>query len=125
MAARIILDLWKEGIKDVYKRQAFLQALYTTWDESFVPTGEACPGKYLTYVRRHGNEWFIGSMTIAARTMNVELEFLDNNKNYTAYIYSANDEGKLTVNTKTVTSAEDMEIALKEFDGVAIHIVEE
>ena len=108
-----------------YVGTAFLQALYTTWDESFVPTGEACPGKYLTYVRRHGNEWFIGSMTIAARTMNVELEFLDNNKNYTAYIYSANDEGKLTVNTKTVTSAEDMEIALKEFDGVAIHIVEE
>jgi len=103
----------------------FIQSLYTTWDESFVPTGEASPGEYITYVRRHGNEWFIGSMTMEDRTVSVDLSFLDANKNYTAYIYYAQEDGLLDVTTENLTSADKFERNLSKLDGVAVRIVEE
>lgn len=102
----------------------FLQSLYTTWDESFVPAQEAYPGKYITYVRRHDKEWFIGSMTIEARDMTVSLDFLEKGKTYTAYIYSSDDEGGLIVNEKNISSDDTLAIPLKELDGVAVYISE-
>ena len=100
----------------------FLQSLYTTWDESFVPAQEAYPGKYITYVRRHDKEWFIGSMTIEARDMTVSLDFLEKGKTYTAYIYSSDDEGGLIVNEKNISSDDTLAIPLKELDLSLIHI---
>lgn len=102
----------------------FLQSLYTTWDESFIPDNEAFPGKYITYVRRHGKEWFIGSMTIETRTMSVNLGFLEPGKVYTAYIYYADDNGKLTVEERNVYAGDKLELSLKALDGVAIYITE-
>lgn len=102
----------------------FLQALYTTWDESFIPSNEAYPGEYITYVRRHGNEWFIGSMTQGERTMSVKLDFLESGKTYTASIYSSNEEGKLITEEKEVVAGEMLEISLKALDGVSVYIRE-
>lgn len=107
-----------------YAGLPFLQSLYPTWDESFIPDGEAYPGKYITYVRRHGTEWFIGSMTMDARTMSVNLNFLENGKTYTAYIYSSDEEGKLTAEEKQVTAGEKLEIELGKLDGVSVYITE-
>lgn len=76
----------------------------------FVPAQEAYPGKYITYVRRHDKEWFIGSMTIEARDMTVSLDFLEKGKTYTAYIYSSDDEGGLIVNEKNISSDDTLAI---------------
>lgn len=108
-----------------YAGLPFIQSLYTTWDESFVPAGEASVGEYITYVRRHGSEWFIGSMTMEERTMNVSLDFLEEGKAYTAHIYSAGEDGKLVTSTETFTKVDSMNIALGALDGVAVYITEE
>jgi len=98
----------------------FLQSLYTTWDESFIPAGEAYPGKHITYVRRHDEEWFIGSMTIDPKTTTVDLGFLDAGE-YTASIYSAVN-GKLVANEKTVTYLDSLTFELGSKDGVVVYI---
>src|ERR1051326_8598 len=49
---------------DAYEGQPafnFIKACPATWDETRVLDGS--PGKSVTIARRHGNEWFIGSMT--------------------------------------------------------------
>ncbi len=102
----------------------FLQALYPTWDESFIPDGEAEPGEFITYVRRHGGEWFIGSMTKDARTMSVKFDFLESGKAYTAYIYSADEDGMLTVEERQVTAGGQMDISLEKLDGAVVYISE-
>ena len=62
-----------------------LQRVPTTWDETRVLHGEI--GDYITIARRSGDEWYIGSMTDwNGRTLNIELDFLDNAK-YQAHIW--------------------------------------
>lgn len=100
----------------------FMKDMYTTWDESFIPDGEAYPGKYITYVRRHGEEWFIGSMTLEARTMSVKLDFLDEGKTYDVCIYGSGDDSKINTETLQVTSKDELNLDLKDLDGVSITI---
>ena len=63
-------------------------------------------------------------MTIEEREMTVKLDFLEEGKAYTAYIYSSDDEGRLIVNEKNVSSDDILVIPLKELDGVSVYISE-
>jgi len=61
---------------DGQKELAFLKAVPTSWDETRVLNG--VPPKYVTIARRHGNEWFLGSITDwDARELDVPLSFLE------------------------------------------------
>lgn len=66
--------------RDIMKR------IPTTWDESKLLEGNISP-KYATIARRHGNDWWIAGATVNARTSQLTLDFLDENRGYTAYIY--------------------------------------
>lgn len=105
-----------------YAGLSFMQSIYPTWDESFIPQNEARPGEYVTYVRRHGDEWFIGSMTLESRTMTVNLDFLKEGKTYNACIYSSGDDGKIKTENIQVTSADELSLEIKKLDGVAVTI---
>jgi alpha-glucosidase len=64
----------------------FIKAAPATWDETKVLNGK--PGEYVTIARRHGKEWFLGSMTNwDARELDVPLEFLRSGT-FTAEIYA-------------------------------------
>jgi len=53
----------------------FLKAVPATWDET--KALESSIGEYVTIARRHGDRWFLGSMTNSdARKLKVPLEFL-------------------------------------------------
>lgn len=55
--------------------ERFLSEVPTVWDETELLAGE--PGKETTVARRHGQEWFLGSVTHGgARTLQVPLDFL-------------------------------------------------
>ncbi len=108
-----------------YAGLPFLQRLYAVWDESFIPAGEAYPGKYITYVRRHDKEWFIGSMTIMSRNASVKLDFLEDGKTYTAHIYSSGDDGALFESQKSVLRGDVLTLTLDNLDGAAVYISED
>jgi alpha-glucosidase len=58
----------------------------TTWDETRVLN--AWPGRFVTIARRHGKEWYVGSITDwMPRELNIPLSFLPEGK-FTAEIYA-------------------------------------
>ncbi len=103
----------------------FFDDVYTVWDDTKVLDGE--PGDYITVARRHGNEWFIGSITNEARTAEISLDFLPKGK-FKAEIYTDGDKSiptrtKVKVSEKKVSSKDVLEFPLRKSGGVAIRIV--
>ena len=71
---------------DGQKELDFLKAVPASWDETRVLNG--VPPKYITVARRHGNQWFVGSITDwDARELDVPLSFLGSGA-YNAEIYA-------------------------------------
>jgi alpha-glucosidase len=63
----------------------FLRIVPTTWDETKVLNGEV--GEYITIARKHGSDWFIGSMTNwEPRVLKIPLGFLGDGK-YFAHVF--------------------------------------
>jgi alpha-glucosidase len=53
----------------------FIKDVPTTWDVTRVLNGE--PSEYVTIARRHGDEWYLGSLTNwTRRDLRISLEFL-------------------------------------------------
>lgn len=55
------------------------------WDDSKVL--HAKMGEYISTARRHGEEWFIGSVHNKGGTLDIELDFLKEGQNYTITFY--------------------------------------
>jgi alpha-glucosidase len=64
----------------------FIKSAPTSWDETRVLQGQ--PGEFIVLARRHGNEWFLGSLTNwQPRQLEIPLGFLGSDS-YTADIYA-------------------------------------
>jgi alpha-glucosidase len=61
------------------------RAMPTVWDDTRALQGEI--GSHIVMARRSGSEWYLGSMTAEARTLQIPLSFLDGNKWYMAHVY--------------------------------------
>lgn len=102
----------------------FFDDVYTVWDETKVLEGD--PGEYITVARRHGSEWFVGSICNAERTAEISLDFLPKGK-YLAEIYTDGDKSiptrtKVKVSTKKVSSKDKLKFPLRSSGGVAIRL---
>ena len=64
---------------------SYLKDLPVTWDETKCLEGEL--NHYATLARRKGDDWYIASLCNDARTLNLNLSFLDAGKTYYAQIY--------------------------------------
>ncbi|MEM3388049.1 MAG: glycoside hydrolase family 97 protein [Thermoproteota archaeon] len=63
----------------------FLRIVPTTWDETRFLNGEV--GEYITIARKHGSDWFVGSMTNwEPREIEIPLGFLGDGK-YVAHVF--------------------------------------
>lgn len=65
------------------------------WDESKVL--HAKMDEYISTARRHEDQWFIGSVHAKGGTLDITLDFLEENKNYTITYYEDTEE----TNSKT------------------------
>lgn len=103
----------------------FFDDVYTVWDESKVLESE--PGEYVTMARRHGDEWFIGTITNAGRKAEVGLDFLPEGK-FVAEIYTDGDRSiptrtKVLVSSYLVSSADTLHFNLRDSGGAAIRLI--
>ncbi len=103
----------------------FFDDVYTVWDESKVLEGE--PGEYVTMARRHGDEWFIGTITNAGRKAEVGLDFLPEGK-FVAEIYTDGDKSvptrtKVRVSSCLVSSADTLHFNLRDSGGAAVRLI--
>jgi alpha-glucosidase len=103
----------------------FIKAAPTVWDETHVVNGR--PGDYITVARRHGREWFIGSITgWHPNELDVSLEFLGRG-DFVAEVYA--DAADADTNpthtareTKKVTAATVLHVKLANGGGAAIRV---
>jgi alpha-glucosidase len=98
----------------------FLKIVPTTWDDTKVIHGDV--GKYITVVRRSGEEWFVGSMTgTDARTLEIPLSFLGQGK-YRAEIWAdayeaADFPDRLMKRQRIVTATDTLKATLAPAGG--------
>lgn len=88
----------------------FIKDVPVAWDETRVLNG--APGNYITLARRHGNDWFLGSMTDwTPRSLDVPLSFLGPGT-YSAKIYADSPDAaefpKHVVIRNQIMSAKDV-----------------
>ncbi|PWJ60236.1 alpha-glucosidase [Dyadobacter jejuensis] len=132
LAMYVVMESYLQIVSDypkAYEGQPgfnFLKQVPTTWDDTKVLN--ALAGEYLTLVRKHGGEWYLGSITNdQPREFTISLSFLDAGT-YRAEIYAdASDVGKhpnhLQVAAGSVTSQDSLSIHLAAGGGHAIRFV--
>lgn len=113
---------------DAYRNQPGFELLVKMpvwWDETRVLNGEV--GKYLTIARRHGKEWYVGTMGDAtARELSIPLSFLGKGR-FTAEIYAddvAHPENlaKLQTGSQTVSATDNIAAKLAPAGGHLVHL---
>ena len=114
---------------EAYAGQAafqFIKDVPVSWDETHVLNGE--PGEYITIARRHGHDWYVGSITNwTPRDITLPLSFLCD-KAYTAQIYAdgkdaATNAKQVAIQEQTVTKTQSLHLHLALGGGFAIRIV--
>jgi alpha-glucosidase len=105
----------------------FIKDARATWDETHVLNGK--PGAFVTIARRHGKEWFIGSLNNwDAREFDLPLLDFLGQGNFTAEIYSdAPDADRhpknVHIERKQVTRASQLHAALAPGGGYAVRLI--
>ena len=100
----------------------FLKVVPTTWDETKVINGAI--GEYVTIARRHGDKWYLGSMTDStARKLKVPLKFLGKGE-YKVHIYSDSPESEdspdwVHEDTRQMSASETLTLPLVSAGGYA------
>jgi alpha-glucosidase len=104
----------------------FIREVPTSWDATRALNGE--PGEFVTIARRHGGEWYLGSITNwTARDVRVPLDFLGNGR-YSAEIYedaadSAENPKHVVMKQETVQKGNTLTLRLAGGGGCAIRFV--
>ncbi len=94
---------------------AFFKNLPSNWDESKVLAAEI--GDFLVIARRNNENWYIGATSDEnARTLELDLSFLDKGERYKAIIYADGDNANWETNPtsyKIMEKQVDYETTLK------------
>ena len=108
----------------------FIVDVATDWERSVALAGEL--GRFVVVARqaRGSGDWYIGAITDGlARTVAVSLSFLEEGQDYVAEIYRDGDDAHwddnpyaLTVDTKTVSRDDTLELKLAAGGGAAIKL---
>jgi len=104
----------------------FIKDVPTTWDAIRVLNGE--PGEFVTIARRHGDEWYLGSLTNwTSRELRISLQFLGKGA-YKAELYEdAADAGQnpkhISIRQQSVRSSDTLVLHLASGGGCAIRFV--
>ena len=103
---------------------SFYDALPTVWDDTKVLEGKI--GEYGTIARRHGDKWYVGSLTSEERNLTIPLNFLNKTRQYEATIYaddaSFSTPTKVAIKNMRVNFSSVLKIQLMKMNGVAIII---
>ena len=103
----------------------FIKAVPSTWDETHVVNGLV--GQYITVARRHGDNWFVGSMANShPRELDISLSFLGEGK-YTADIYADGKDANtvpehVDVSSQTVGRGDTLHAHLLSAGGYAVRL---
>jgi alpha-glucosidase len=93
-----------------------LRDVPTAWDDTRLLAG--APDRDATIARRAGDAWWIGSISATgARTETVPLSFLSPGRMYRLHLVRDDGHGALAVEDRTVTSADELTVAVDRNGG--------
>jgi alpha-glucosidase len=104
----------------------FIKDVPSAWDATRVINGR--PGEFATIARKHGEEWYLGSMTNwSPRDVQVPLSFLGSGT-FTAEIYedgpdAATEPKHVTIRKQSVHGSETLTLHLAPGGGCAIRFI--
>ncbi len=104
----------------------FIKNAPASWDETRVLNGE--PAEFITIARRHGSEWFLGSMTNwTPRDLDLTLTFLGSGR-YNAEIYADAEDAaqypkSVSIQKKVVDRASHLRVHMAPGGGLAVRFV--
>ena len=131
----VIYSPWQMAADKIENYEAhpalsFIQRVPTNWQESRVLNAEL--GKYVTIARkeRNGNNWYIGGLTDQdPRTITLHFDFLDNDAQYEALIYSDGEGADyrtnpypLAITQKRIRKGDSLQLKLAPSGGFAIEL---
>jgi LPXTG-motif cell wall-anchored protein len=97
---------------------SLLKNLPVSWDETQLIDGH--PGEYVNISRKHGDDWYVGMITVAERDVELSLDFLDEGTYY-AFIYKDGETlHDIDVELKEVTNNDKLDIPLLETGGASV-----
>lgn len=97
-----------------------IQDIPSAWDE--IRYIEGMPATHIVIARRKGDDWYIGGMTDEARTVNIQLSFLDKEKIYGALIFSDDTHTSMTRETKQIKVGDNLSFNLLGRGGFALRL---
>ncbi len=106
----------------------FLQNVPTVWDETKVLNAET--GGYLTIARRHGQDWYVGTINNSQpRNLKIAFDFLPAG-NYKAEIYMDDKDADVQPNhlvksTRDITNKDVLDIPITTGGGIAIRLLKQ
>jgi alpha-glucosidase len=104
----------------------FIKDVPTSWDATKVLNGD--PGEFVTIARRHGEEWYLGSLTNwTSRDLSIPLDFLGRGA-YKAELYedapdAAQNPKHVAIRQQNVRSSDTLSLHLASGGGCAIRFV--
>ena len=131
----VIYSPWQMAADKIENYEAhpalsFIQRVPTNWQESRVLNAEL--GKYVTIARkeRNSNNWYIGGLTDQdPRTLTLHFDFLDNDAQYEALIYSDGEGADyrtnpypLAITQKRIRKGDSLQLKLAPSGGFAIEL---
>ncbi len=94
-----------------------LNRIPTVWTYSELLDGY--PGELASYLRSDGEDFFVGTMTLKARTQDIKLDFLGDDE-YFAYLYHDDAEGELMLTQSKVTAKDTVSVDMPDNGGFAL-----
>ena len=121
-------NLPQNGVISEVPELSFFKHVPTVWDETHVLEGKT--GEYGTFLRRSGEEWYVGSINgEKAHVLTLPLDFLPEGRHYWAVIYSDDPQTKTRTHVKIevnpVTAEKTLSFSLAPNTGLAIRFVPE
>ena len=90
------------------------------WDETkFI---EGIPASHIVMAHRKGQDWYIGGMTDERRTVNIPLDFLDEDQNYDALIFSDQSRTEMLRKTREVSKEDNLSFNMLPRGGFALRL---
>jgi alpha-glucosidase len=107
---------------------AFIEQVPVTWNETCVP--DASIGDYAVFVRRSGVDWYVGAITDEqGREISLPLDFLDENRQYSATLYLDADDAHWRTNptacdivSRSVSAEDELKLVLRPGGGAAVKL---
>lgn len=94
-----------------------------TWENTLILDGKI--GEHISMMRQTEGDYFIGGMTLNARTVQYSMDFLEDGQ-YNAYIYEDNeDKTALRVSSREVTKDSVLTFDLSERGGIVVMLTKD